>query len=288
MPDSIPSCLDIQTKGGQNIVTCRYQTKLADHCRMVTVTWCKSAMEQGLCVSVDEPSDQSMCKIALKPWYYWRKKQGSRCFKVNGTKVQVFWNLISAKFINSPEPQEGYYVAVVCEKEVILLLGDMKEEALKKTKARISVIQPVLISREEHGFGRRYFSTRTRMHEIESQPHAINIECHTTGPKDPEMSIKIDGQLVVEVQHLLWKFRGNQIISVSGVQVQIFWDVYDWLFNSGVGNAFFTFKPISSSEKSKSIAEDASSNDKLDSCTDPSRSSDYCVLLQLSGGLLVL
>lgn len=256
---------------------------------MVIVRWCKSSVEQGLCVSVDEPTDQSKCKVALKPcFFFWRKKHGSRCFKVNGTKVKVYWNLISAKFVNSPEPQESYYVALVCDKEVILLLGDMKEEALKKTKSRTSAIKPVLISREEHVLGRRYFSTRTRMHEIESQPHAINIECHTTGPKDPEMRIEIDGQLVVEVQHLLWKFRGNQIISVSGVQVQIFWDVYDWLFNSGVGNAFFTFRPISSSfssEKSKSIAEDA----KLDSYTNSSRSSsEYCVLLHLSGGLLVL
>ncbi|XP_057831761.1 uncharacterized protein LOC131042478 [Cryptomeria japonica] len=287
MPDPIPSCFtgDTQNKGAQNLVTSIYQTKLAGHCRMVTVTWCKNSMGQGLCVSVDEPSDQSMCKIDLKPWYFWRK-QGSKGFEINGTKVQVCWDLTSAKFIYGPEPQEDYYVAVVCEEEVILLLGDMKKEAFKKTKARPSIIEAILVSRKEHVFGKRHFSTRTRMDETLKQPHDINIECNTTGPIDPEMSIKIDGQVVVNVKRLLWKFRGNQTICVSGVRVQVFWDVHDWLFNPGVGNALFIFKPISSvSEKSKFIEQHSSSNASMNSDAftnvedkNPSPS-DYCLML---------
>uniref|UniRef100_A0A0C9RMI9 TSA: Wollemia nobilis Ref_Wollemi_Transcript_10747_2254 transcribed RNA sequence n=1 Tax=Wollemia nobilis TaxID=56998 RepID=A0A0C9RMI9_9CONI len=289
MPDPIPSCFfgdAHRGKEAQNLVTCMYQTKLAGHCRLLTVTWCKNATGQGLSVSVDDPLDQSVCKIDLKPWCFW-KKQGSKGFEVNGTKVHVCWDLCSAKFCG-PEPQECYYVAVVCEEELILLLGDMKKEAFRKTKARPSIIEATLVSRKEHVFGKKYFTTRTRLDEAQSQPHEISIECQTTGPRDPEMSIKIDGKVVVNVKRLLWKFRGNQTINLSGVPVQVFWDVHDWLFNPGFGHALFIFKRICSSPApEKSTAQDSSSNDasmKFTSCANAEdrnlgNSSAYCLLL---------
>lgn len=293
MSDTIPSCFSgdrggLQGKTTQSLVTCTYQTKLAGHCHLVIVTWCKNVMGQGLSITVDEdedPSIQSMCKVELKPWYFWRK-QGSKSFEVDGLRVEVFWDLGSAKFLCGHEPQEGFYVAVVCDEEVVLLLGDMKKEAFRKTKARPSAIEATLISRKEHVFGKKYFNTRTKLDEAGNKAHDISIECHTTGPRDPEMSIKVDGQIVLQVKQLLWKFRGNQTVSANGVILQVFWDIHDWLFNPGLGHALFVFKPVSSSAPRKSIVQDSNNRSpmKFDGCAESAEKSigvlaDYCLLL---------
>eukprot|EP01018_Ginkgo_biloba_P021571 Gb_36430 [translate_table: standard] len=265
MPDGAPSCFsgDNREQSGsskttQNLVTCTYQTKFAGHCRVITVTWCKNVMGQGLCVAVDDPACQSMCKVDLKPWYFWRK-HGWKSFPVDGRRVDVFWDLGSAKFVCGPEPQQGYYIAIVCDEEVVLLLGDMNEQAYKKTKSRPSAIEATLLSRKEHVFGNKCFATKAQFCES-GRSHEVCIECHTKGPSDPEMFISVDSELVVQVKRLLWKFRGNHTIHVEGVPVQIFWDVHDWLFTpAGMGHAIFIFKPTSSvSDPENSIRADTS------------------------------
>lgn len=60
------------------------------------------------------------------------------------------------------------------------------------------------------------------------------------------MRIGFDGERVVEVKHLRWKFRGNERVVLDGKQpVQVSWDVYNWLFeeeNNDDGYALFTFR----------------------------------------------
>lgn len=232
----------------QNLVICLYQTKLAGLCRHVTVTWVKNAKGQGLCVTVDDPSYQYTCNVQMNPWCFWRK-QGSQSFDVCGSKVQVFWDLSSAKYVCGPEPQQGFYVAVVSNDEVVLLLGDKSKEAYKKAKARPSMIEATLLSRKEHVVGKKYFCTKAQFDES-GKAHDIVIECQTNAAKEPYLSIKVDRHVVVEVKRLAWKFRGNQTVFVDGVAVEVFWDVHNWLFNSGGGNAIFIFQTCLDSEKS--------------------------------------
>ncbi|KAE8661740.1 putative 50S ribosomal protein L19 [Hibiscus syriacus] len=69
---------------------------------------------------------------------------------------------------------------------------------------------------------------------------------------EPEMEMRIDGNLALHVQHLEWKFRGNESINVNRRRLQVYWDVHDWLFSPGLRHALFIFKPVLSSSSSSS------------------------------------
>ncbi|CAN1336626.1 hypothetical protein LINPERPRIM_LOCUS37228 [Linum perenne] len=51
-------------------------------------------------------------------------------------KFQIYWDLSRTKFGSGPEPQSGFYIAVVADREIVLLVGDLAQEAWGKTKAR--------------------------------------------------------------------------------------------------------------------------------------------------------
>lgn len=211
----------------------------------------------GLSVSVHGPNEntQYSCKVEMKPWYFWRK-QGSKHFSVDGWTVGVFWDLKAAKFHGETAPLSDYYVAVVCEEEVVLLVGDLKKDAYRRTGCRPALIEPILVSRKEHVFGKKRFSTRIKLHE-KGRPHEISVECSNFGGGfDPEMQIRIDGHLGVQVKHLQWKFRGNQCIHVNRTsRLHVYWDAHDWLFGSAPRHALFIFKPTSWSPSSPSPAQ---------------------------------
>lgn len=275
-PIGIPACFSsgeklsddpaAVTRSGQSVFMSVFRTKMADHCRLITVTWCKNLLLHGLSVSVEGPEGESQytCKVELKPWYFWRK-QGSKRFIVDGKAVDIFWDLKSAKFNGETEPSSEYYVAVVCDEEVVLLLGDLKKNAYRKTGCRPALIDPTLVSRKEHIFGKKNkFSTRVKFHEKGNKFHEISIECKNRtrsnninssllgGGVEPEMEIRIDGVLVLHVKHLQWKFRGNESIHVNKTRVEVYWDVHDWLFSPGLRHALFIFKPILSSQTGSS------------------------------------
>jgi hypothetical protein len=74
--------------------------------------------------------------------------------------VEVFWNISGAKFgPPGPEPLEGFYVAVVCDTEMALLLGDMSKEAYRKTGAvGPATTDTFLVARREHIAGKKVYS----------------------------------------------------------------------------------------------------------------------------------
>ncbi|GKC37899.1 protein phosphatase 2C [Tanacetum coccineum] len=73
--------------------------------------------------------------------------------------------------------------------------------------------------------------------------HSKNNE---NGEDDLEMEIRIDGELMIHVNHLQWKFRGNESIIIKKMRIEVYWDVHDWLFSPGLRNALFIIKPSSS------------------------------------------
>ncbi|PON72303.1 hypothetical protein PanWU01x14_066940 [Parasponia andersonii] len=316
-PIGIPACFSSSeklsddpaavTRSGQSVVMSIYRTKLTDRCRLISVTWCKNLLLHGLSVAVEGPDGESQytCKVELKPWYFWRKN-GSKRFIVDNKPVDILWDLKNAKFNGETEPNSEYYVAVVCDQEVVLLLGDLKKDAYKKTGCRPSLIDPILVSRKEHVFGKKKFSTRAKFHE-KGRLHEISIECRNRAvvnnngnfPSgvEPEMEIRLDGHLLIHVKHLQWKFRGNESIHVNKLRVEVFWDVHDWLFSPGLRHALFIFKPVMSSSTSlSSISSSSSSSPPLSSLTstplssqtgssglleslNPSGSSEFCLFL---------
>ncbi|XP_071733353.1 uncharacterized protein [Rutidosis leptorrhynchoides] len=260
----IPACFSAEdssvTKSSQSVFMSVYMTKIGDQCSLITVTWCKNLMLHGLSVSIDgqETEDASRsessypplntCKVELKPWNFWRK-QGSKSFLVDGKSLGLFWDLKNAKFHGETEPISEYYVAVVFGDEVVLVLGDMKKNAYRKTGCRPSLIDPILISRKEHVFGKKKFQTRVKFNE-KGKFHDICIECKNRNigntVDDQEMEIRIDGDLMIHVKHLQWKFRGNELIHLNKIKIEVYWDVHDWLFSPGLRNALFVIKPTSS------------------------------------------
>lgn len=230
-------------KTAQSTVTCVYHTNVAGYWRNVTVLWCRNLMNHTFGIKVDslDGDFHYSCKIDLKPWHFWSKK-GYKSFEVERNQVEVYWDLRSAKFASGPEPCAEYYVALVSDEEVVLLLGDYKKKAYKRTKSRPALVEAVLVSKMESVYAKRSFSTRAKFDERSEQE--IVVESSTSGPRDPEMWISIDGIVLIHVRNLQWKFRGNQTVLVNKHPVQVFWDVHDWLFSSaGMGQGLFIFKP---------------------------------------------
>ncbi|KAH0917562.1 hypothetical protein BRARA_G00431 [Brassica rapa] len=231
-------------KTAQSTVTCIYQTHISGFWRNVTVLWSKNLMNHSLTVMVTsvEGDMNYCCKVDLKPWHFWNKK-GYKSFEVEGNPVEVYWDFRSAKFTSSPEPSSDFYVALVAEEEVVLLVGDYKKKAFKRTKSRPALVEAALFYKKENVFGKKSFATRAKFYDRKKE-HEINVESSISGTKEPEMWISIDGIVLVQVKNLQWKFRGNQTVLVDKQPVQVFWDVYDWLFSApGTGHGLFIFKP---------------------------------------------
>ncbi|CAL5416097.1 unnamed protein product [Camellia sinensis] len=240
------SCSSVN-KASQNVVTCVYKCKLLGQTCLVTIIWSKNLMGQCLSVEIDDLLNQCLCKVDVKPSLF-SKRKGSKCLEVNSCKIDMYWDLSSAHFGSGPEPLERYYFAVVCKGELVLLIGDLRKEAFKKTNANPSLSNAMFISKREHIFGKRVYGTKAQFCD-NGHVHGLTIECDTVGVSDPCLVIRVDSKMVMQVKHLRWKFRGNQTIWVDGLPVELFWDVHDWLFGTAFGNAVFMFQTCLSSEK---------------------------------------
>lgn len=205
-------------------------------------------MGQGLSIGVDDLSNQCLCKADIKPWLF-SKKKGSKRLDVEDGKIEIFWDLSGAKFGAGPEPMEGFYVAVVFDLELILLLGDMKKDAYRKTGANRPMLNAAFVARREHIYGKKIYTAKAQFCE-NGQFHDVVIECDTVSLKDPCLEIRVDKKPVMQVKRLAWKFRGNQTILVDGLPVEVFWDVHSWLFGSTTSNAVFMFQTCQAPEKS--------------------------------------
>lgn len=222
----------VTTKAWENFVSCLYRANVADICRYVSVTWSKNLAYNSLCIAVENFYDEEpyTCKIDLKTWQFWGKK-GLKSFKVDEQRVDVYWDFKAAKFSSSsPEPCSDYYVALVSNGEVILVLGDKKTDALKRAKCRLSSVEATLVHKKENVFGKKSFCARTMLGNGEKE-HVVFIE--TSLEYDPEMWIGIDGVELIRVNNLHWRFRGNESVMVDDMPIHIFWDVHDWLYCGG-------------------------------------------------------
>lgn len=205
-------------------------------------------MGQGLTVSIDDSANRCICKMDIKPWLF-SKWRGSKTLESDSTKIEILWDLSAAKFGSGPEPLEGFYVTILFDHQMVLLLGDLSKEAERKTNAKSLFSNAVFVAKKEHIFGKKVYCTKTQFCS-NGQVHDVAIECETVGLKDPSLEIWIDKKRVLQVKRLCWKFRGNQTISIDGISVEVFWDVHSWLFGGQVGNAVFMFHSCLPTEKS--------------------------------------
>ncbi|CAN0888155.1 hypothetical protein LINGRAHAP2_LOCUS15775 [Linum grandiflorum] len=228
-----------------NLTTCFYQTELG----VFSLTWSRSFLSHSLhlhilptaansCspLSLSHPFPQNSSAVSfhlqIKPFLFW-KKHGS---KTLSPTLQIFWDLSRAKFASGPEPHSGFYIAAVVNREIVLLVGDLTKEACVKTRSRRSLRHQSMVLRREQVFGNRVYTTKARFGGANRQ---ISIDCCVGS--DARLSFAVDGKRVLQIKRLKWKFRGNERIEVGGVPIQISWDVYNWLFEDGGGDAHAVF-----------------------------------------------
>ncbi|KAJ4831214.1 hypothetical protein Tsubulata_042546 [Turnera subulata] len=235
------------TKAAQNLVTCVYQCKLRGRSCVITITWSKNLMGQGFGVAIDDSTNQCLCKVDIKPWLF-SKRKGCKNLEADSKKIVIYWDVSGAKFGAGPEPLEGFYLAIVVDQDVLLLLGDMKKEAYKKIENAPGHCNAIFIARREHIFGKKFYGAKAQFCD-KGLMHDVSIECDTLDVKDPSLVIRIDSKVVMQVKRLKWKFRGNHTILVDGLPVEVFWDVHSWLFGNAMGNAVFMFQTCLSAEK---------------------------------------
>lgn len=253
------------TRSAQNIVTCVYQCQLCNVSCFITITWTKNLMGQGLTICIDDSSDQSLCKVDIKPGLF-SKRKGSRNLQVDSNLVDIFWDFSCSKFGYSPEPLQGFYLAIVFNKDLVLMLGDLENEVHKKIDVASKDCKAINIAKKEHIFGKKYYGAKAQFYD-KGLLHDIEIECDTE-INDPSFVIRVDGKTVIQVRRLKWKFRGNQTILVEGLPVQVYWDVHSWLFGNVItkSSAVFLFQSflmpnkLCTGQGTKSLTRDSQSN----------------------------
>ncbi|KAI3717329.1 hypothetical protein L1987_68890 [Smallanthus sonchifolius] len=264
------------TKTAQSMVTCMYQVHVGSHWRTVAAVWTKNIMNHSLTIFVDsiETNHRQNCKIDLAPWHFWGKKS-CKTFEVDGIQIDVYWDLRSARFSGSPEPCSDFYVALVCDEEVVLLIGDLEKKVHKRIKSQQSAANALLYFKKEHVIGRKSFTTRAKF-DKHKKDYEIIVESSMLGPNDPEMWISIDRNILIHITNLQWKFRGNQTVLVNKQPIEIFWDVHAWLFlNPGSSHGLFIFKP---GQANLDHDKDDSSQDGTEENNDSSSNTSQCCL----------
>lgn len=250
------------TPSTQNSASSVYRTTLSNKKQLlITVTW--SSNQGGLTISFggeDPVSAAPPFRLNTNSRFF-RKKKGSKLLESDEySKIEVLWDLSNAKYeTTSPEPVDGFYVAILVDSEIGLILGDMAEEAVSKRVKNRTILgtKVSLLSRREHCSGNNTLYTTKAQFCENGTWHDILIRCsgENEGFKYPVMSVCIDKKMVIRVKRLQWNFRGNQTIFVDGLLVDLLWDVHNWFFfnnnnnnnpasssSSGSGYAVFMFR----------------------------------------------
>ncbi|RZC60656.1 hypothetical protein C5167_022415 [Papaver somniferum] len=283
--DINPSSSAPTVSGKPNVTTCIYQTP---DLGLISLTWYRNVIGRSL--QIDFRLD-SACEIStsfnlhIKPFLFWRRNGSKSLNLKDSTKksIQIYWNLSKAKFGSDPdpEPKSGFFVGIVVDGVMILVVGDLQNEAYSKTKATMKKNpekqknnqQVLVLRREDVVFGtssssRFSYSTKTK---LGGKTRDISIDCCSSIDDDDDdeenkqLWFSIDGEKVVEIKRLKWKFRGNEIIEIDGrIPIHISWDVYSWLFqSSSEGHAVFMFRFENDDADEEEEEEEEMINEKI-------------------------
>ncbi|MCL7040351.1 hypothetical protein MKW94_001925 [Papaver nudicaule] len=241
--------------GKPNVTSCVYQTP---ELGLVSFTWYTNVLGRSLQIdfrlpnnNTNESSESSATtstgpccfNLHIQPILFWRRKNGSKTFTLSNnnskaSSLQICWNFSKAKFSSDhPEPKSGFYVILVLDGVMILLVGDSYN---KKNKHQ----NQVLVLRREHVFASRFYSTKVK---LGGKTRDVTIDCRIGDNKDDKearLCFSIDGVEVIEIKRLKWKFRGNQRVVIDGkYTVHVSWDVYNWLFKSSSSSSSSSSPP---------------------------------------------
>ncbi|KAL7084859.1 hypothetical protein ACP275_14G247900 [Erythranthe tilingii] len=268
-PDSNPSIL--------NSVTCYYKPVLSTQKQipMITITWAKNtASSQSLTINFGE--EITTFKLNTNPRLF-KKLKGTKSIQLyspRATKIEISWDLSSARYQTGPEPVSGYYILVTIDSEPGLILGDLtRRQPISKPGTKFSLVS----RREQFSGGTAHYTTKTRFGDS-GRAHDVSIRC--SGEEEKEggvvkknvgnwvLCVCIDKKMVVNVKRLKWNFRGNQTIFLDGLLLDLMWDLHAWFSRNGNGNAgVFMFRTRRSGfDSSLWRLEDKTTSDKGQDC----------------------
>ncbi|XP_047306655.1 uncharacterized protein LOC124910076 [Impatiens glandulifera] len=243
----LPS-LPATDSGSPNLTTSVYKTSNG----LFALTWFRNVLGRSLHLHVlldavdgvgggGDLSSTPSFSLNLKPLIFWNRT-GFRKLNLPNNKskcIHIFWDFSRAKFASQAEPVSGYYVAAVIDGSIAFLAGDSPAEAYSKTKSIKSSKTQSFILRREHVYGNKVYTTKA---QFGGRTREITIDCRTGD--DSRLYFSVDRKRVLQIKHLKWKFRGNDRIEIDGINVQISWDVYNWLFDdeNEDGYALFMFR----------------------------------------------
>lgn len=262
MPDPIPSCFrgsaaggpPATTVAGPSLTTSVFETNLG----VASFSWSRTVL--GLSLRADlhlspsgnddnDKEDDEPFRFRIRPWLFWKRKGARRFHLEEGDPghrvIDVAWDLTRAKFPSTggPEPSSNFYVAVAVDGEMLLVAGDMEEDAHRKMKARkrkpamrISKREHVLLKVDPESGGRRSYRT---LATVLGREREIAIEIGGKEKESSGMCFAVDGTKILQVRRLRWKFRGSERVEIDGNgggRVQISWDLHSWLFPSNKEN----------------------------------------------------
>ncbi|XVE89843.1 hypothetical protein DITRI_Ditri20bG0027100 [Diplodiscus trichospermus] len=232
---SHPSTLSSSSQVPQNLITSIYQTQLCNLPTYLTLTWSKTLFSHSLTIYA---ADCFSITISLYPstFSFFRNRPGSKSIYLTHhhyQRIKLYWDFTRADFAeNSAEPDSCFYIAISCNARLEFFLGDLQDELARRSglvMARQVVPEPTLLSRREHVFGRKSYISRAK---FLGSKHEIGIEC-----SGGVLKVKVDGQTNLVVKRLAWKFRGNERIYVNGIEVEFFWDVFNWINGDNNSNS---------------------------------------------------
>ncbi|GKV07330.1 hypothetical protein SLEP1_g19124 [Rubroshorea leprosula] len=225
---SHPNTVSSGSQVPQNLITCIYQTQLRNSPTYLTLTWSKTLFSHSLTIYA---ADCFSLTISLHPstFSFFRNRPGSKSIYMTHhhyQKIKLYWDFTRAEFNrDSAEPESCFYIAISCNAKLEFLLGDLHDELNRRSGLVTTHQIPAasLLSRREHVFGQKRFVSRA---DFLGSKHEIGIECG-----EGVLKVKVDGKTSLLVKRLEWKFRGNERIYVNGIEVEFFWDVFNWVNN---------------------------------------------------------
>lgn len=247
MTPLIPSCGGAAYRNSASTMnsTSLYET----HLGLVSLTWSRSLFSVSLSADLrlagataaasttssfqkhefeeeEEEEDQESCfNLRTRFWLFW-KRRGSKRFQFGKRCVEIVWDLRRARFpaTGGPEPVSGFYVALAVDHEMLLIAGDLHEDAYKRTKLLRNTDAALILRRENVVMKDYSYRTVARFGGKERE---ISVQL------SPEkgMVVAISGDQMLRIRRLRWKFRGcEKVLTEDGFSIQISWDLHDWLF----------------------------------------------------------
>ncbi|XP_020593074.1 uncharacterized protein LOC110033441 [Phalaenopsis equestris] len=196
------------------------------HLGTITLTWSRTSLGVFLLADLlltpspspannNDNAISDHLRLCIRPYLTWKRKGSKhRRFRSANDRrrvVELVWDFSLATFCRGPEPTGGFFLSISVDSEIALVVGDSEEKDCRLTgslKSKISGKRSELISRRERV---RFGGIGDEMSHVtkgwfEGKEMAISIFVDVEGE---EMRIGIDGEIVLEVSKICWKFRGS-------------------------------------------------------------------------------